>query len=293
VHANVFSSCVSLQEIYFSGCGLTQLEGTIGQLAQLRILEVGENSLDSIPWQIGMAQKLEVVNFSNNRITSLPFQFGYLFKTLRKLGLASNQLKVLPGELGYMTPAINLTVQGNPLQMPFQEFPTDTAALLKTCKPFVKAYPPKCDFERCPASQNGKASAMSEFNVMLNDFTGAALTIGGATITGFLVRRTAENEAAAAADEAAEPESAVAAAGGKAEEDVVLGELVHGRASVGKAVHPTKAQQGTSEPLILKDLKDGTFTAFYNISTPGAYDLWLFAEEVAFGCTPTTMVVSP
>lgn len=301
----LFSSGIPLVELRASQCALQTLDSGVGSLGQLKKLDMSSNALTDVPWQIGLCLNMEIINLSNNKITELPYQIGYLHKTLRKLLLNGTLIETFPGEICYFTPVIDLQTSRCPLKQPFHAFSDDPPSMIKAAKPLVKAYPPTCTFDG-EASARSRVQTMSQFTIRANDILGNPLEKGGTEILACAVRRTPQNEATAAADPARrehDPARALAQAasgtdaGAGKQEDVqpaqILGQLTHGLASVGSAVHPSQAEDGTVENLVVKDLQNGTYEVFYNIATPGVYDLWCRIGEIAFGSAPSLMVIDP
>jgi len=83
-----------LKELYLQGCKLVRISRTIGNL-----------------------KKLEVLDLSINLFKEIPKEIGYIGGALGKLLLNENQLKVLPGELALLDPAMNLELRGNDLRV--------------------------------------------------------------------------------------------------------------------------------------------------------------------------------
>ncbi len=80
------------------GSRLQRLPKTIGDLKQLRCLNLGYNQLKSLPKEIGDLQKLTTLVLDNNQLKSLPKEIGDLQK-LTTLFLGNNQFKSLPKEI--------------------------------------------------------------------------------------------------------------------------------------------------------------------------------------------------
>lgn len=80
-----------LQELYLMSNALTQISPAIGQLRQLRVLNVSFNQLSELPPELGMCTFLKDLRACNNRITHLPTTFGSLHN-LEILGLEGNPL---------------------------------------------------------------------------------------------------------------------------------------------------------------------------------------------------------
>ena len=90
---------------------LTELPESIGQLKQLRKLDLGhhyskkdedKNRLTSLPDSLAQLTQLAALNLSHNQLTTLPDWLGQLTQ-LTELDLSHNQLTTLPDSLGQLT----------------------------------------------------------------------------------------------------------------------------------------------------------------------------------------------
>jgi Leucine-rich repeat (LRR) protein len=81
----------STEVLDLSGRGLEgSLKAEIGQLSQLRTLDISDNAFTGLPAEIGQLSKLEVLNLSNNPFTGLPQELSKL-KSLKVLDLRGTQ----------------------------------------------------------------------------------------------------------------------------------------------------------------------------------------------------------
>ncbi len=88
----------------------------------VRVLELSEQKLKTIPKEIGQLQNLQELNLWNNQLTTLPKEIEQM-QNLRSLGLSNNQLTVLPKEIGqlqnlkvlFLNNNQNYTVNQNPI----------------------------------------------------------------------------------------------------------------------------------------------------------------------------------
>ncbi|MBS4171081.1 leucine-rich repeat domain-containing protein [Neochlamydia sp. AcF95] len=78
---------------------LTFLPAEIGQLVNLKTLDLQQNSLTSLPPEIGQLSNLQNLYLSSNQLTALPVEIGQLSQ-LQDLSLSNNQLTVLPVKIG-------------------------------------------------------------------------------------------------------------------------------------------------------------------------------------------------
>lgn len=89
---------VQLRNLDLSGCRLASLPDTIGNLTSLRVLELFKNNLSSLPASIGNLKVLTQLRLGRNRLTALPTS---LPTSLAELELGQNLgLNDLPNVLG-------------------------------------------------------------------------------------------------------------------------------------------------------------------------------------------------
>jgi internalin A len=95
--------------------GLTFIPADIGQLTNLRRLNLRGNQLKSLPAEIGNLINLRELDLNSNQITSLPTEIGQ-FKNLTRIDLKHNQLRSLPIEIGNLTNLRELYLNNNQLR---------------------------------------------------------------------------------------------------------------------------------------------------------------------------------
>ncbi len=103
-------------KLNFSGLGLSMLPPEIGQLTELKQLDLSMNQLTVLPPQIGQLAALTDLILYDNRLTTLPPQIGQLTQ-LRQLYLAHNQLTTLPSEIAQLKMLTELLLENNQLTM--------------------------------------------------------------------------------------------------------------------------------------------------------------------------------
>ncbi|HIK07103.1 MAG TPA: leucine-rich repeat domain-containing protein [Trichormus sp. M33_DOE_039] len=91
----------NVTDLSFSGQGLETLPPEIGQLTNLRWLNLHSNQLSNLPPEIGQLLNLRSLDLRSNKLSSLPPEFGQLVN-LRLLDLHSNKLSSLPPEFGQL-----------------------------------------------------------------------------------------------------------------------------------------------------------------------------------------------
>ncbi len=81
----------SLERLYLSSCGVTQVPKTVGTLSNLHRLDLSFNSIASLPEEIGELDSLESINVANNLLSSFPLSWSSLYSLL-ELNFAHNSL---------------------------------------------------------------------------------------------------------------------------------------------------------------------------------------------------------
>jgi hypothetical protein len=66
------------------------LQAEVRKLANLRTLDLSDNTFTGVPAEVGQLSKLEVLDLSNNPITGLPYEIGNL-RNLKTLDLRGTQ----------------------------------------------------------------------------------------------------------------------------------------------------------------------------------------------------------
>ncbi|MFO1440803.1 MAG: hypothetical protein U1F81_20970 [Verrucomicrobiaceae bacterium] len=94
--------------------GLTEIPPEIGQLTDLKQLNLTGNSLTHLPSEIGHLTALSTLNLTNNPITCLPPEIGQL-TSLSRLELYGGKLTTLPPEIGQLSALTRLGLSGNQL----------------------------------------------------------------------------------------------------------------------------------------------------------------------------------
>ena len=91
---------------------MTSLPDEIGNLSNLKELNLYKNQLTSLPDEIGNLSNLRKLYLHNNQLTRLPQEIGNLSK-LTTLYLYNNQLTSLPEEIGTLLNLNCLYLEGN------------------------------------------------------------------------------------------------------------------------------------------------------------------------------------
>jgi Leucine-rich repeat (LRR) protein len=105
----------TLQILHIDNCfELTTLPPSIGDLTNLRWLNISYNNLTELPSEIAKLRNLERLHINNNRITALPLEVWAL-KSLQELHCDSNQLRALPTGILFLRGMRELFINNNPL----------------------------------------------------------------------------------------------------------------------------------------------------------------------------------
>ncbi len=94
---------------------LTEVPPELGQLTNLRALDLSSNQLTALPPELGQLANLEQLNLFRNRLTTLPPELGQLVNLII-LYLGDNQLTALPPQLGQLQHLKYLYLDENPLK---------------------------------------------------------------------------------------------------------------------------------------------------------------------------------
>ncbi|XP_044029149.1 E3 ubiquitin-protein ligase LRSAM1 [Siniperca chuatsi] len=96
---------------------LTSLPEDIGKLASLQILNVEKNCLKALPDSIGDLRLLQTLNLKGNCLSELPSSFGSL-SSLRTLDLSDNNIVQLPKALAYVRTLESFTLDAAMMSHP-------------------------------------------------------------------------------------------------------------------------------------------------------------------------------
>ncbi|WP_414545432.1 COR domain-containing protein [Nostoc sp. CCY0012] len=105
----------NLRSLDLSGNQLSSLPPEIVQLINLQALDLRGHQMRSLPPEIVQLVNLRSLYLSFNQLSSLPKEIGQLIN-LRSLDLSSNQLRSLPKEIGQLTNLRSLDLRGNQLR---------------------------------------------------------------------------------------------------------------------------------------------------------------------------------
>lgn len=98
VYKNIKKALKSKSEVVFldlSGKGLTSLPENIGDLKNLRVLNLDRNAIKDFPDSFWQLEQLEVLILSRNGLNELPKEIASL-QNLKKLYVSRNNLTTLP-----------------------------------------------------------------------------------------------------------------------------------------------------------------------------------------------------
>lgn len=96
------SAFTRLQELILTGNGLNTIGEDIGELRQLRLLDLSQNKLNALPPALGQLQSLTILRAAFNSIASLCDEVCSL-KNLRELEIHNNLLTSIPPSFSELT----------------------------------------------------------------------------------------------------------------------------------------------------------------------------------------------
>ncbi|KAK5851597.1 hypothetical protein PBY51_023140 [Eleginops maclovinus] len=111
------SSLATLKVLDLHDNKLTSLPGDIGKLSSLQILNVEKNHLKVLPESIGDLRLLQTLNLKGNSLTELPSSVGSL-RSLRTLDLSDNKIVQLPNALVYIRTLESFTLDAATMTYP-------------------------------------------------------------------------------------------------------------------------------------------------------------------------------
>ena len=104
----------TLQVLHIDNCfNLRELPASIGEMRNLRWLNVQYNKLTSLPPQIGKLSRLERLHCGNNELVQLPLEIGALTE-LEELQCGNNKLKAIASPVLQLPKLRELHVENNP-----------------------------------------------------------------------------------------------------------------------------------------------------------------------------------
>ncbi len=107
---------VNLRELDLSNNRLVSVPESLGSLIKLQELYLYRNQLASVPETLGNLIKLQVLCLHTNQLASVPVTLGNLVN-LRKLSLSENQLTSVPKTLGHLVNLQELSLFSNQLAL--------------------------------------------------------------------------------------------------------------------------------------------------------------------------------
>lgn len=110
----IFDLADTLEILDLSNNSLNSLPDDLPRLKKLRVLFCSNNAFTELPAVLGQCTQLSMVGFKANQIRSVPG--AALPATLRWLILTDNQIDVLPGDIGHCTHMQKLMLAGNQLR---------------------------------------------------------------------------------------------------------------------------------------------------------------------------------
>jgi Leucine-rich repeat (LRR) protein len=105
----------SRENLLLNQLNLTSLPAEIGELINLKYLELSNNKLSSLPPEIGNLVELHAFYLDENNLTTLPPEIGNLVE-LHAFYLDENNLTTLPPEIGNLVKLSTFSLIGNALE---------------------------------------------------------------------------------------------------------------------------------------------------------------------------------
>ena len=96
---DIFNGFEKVTHLHFGNVALNNVPESIGNLTNLRRLDLGSNNLTVLPESIGNLTNLTSLNLNFNKLTVLPESIGNL-KNLTSLSLSGNRLTEIPQTIG-------------------------------------------------------------------------------------------------------------------------------------------------------------------------------------------------
>lgn len=106
--------------------GLKIIPAEIGNLENLKFLNLDENKISTLPPEIGKLTNLQTLSLAGNKLSSLPDEFWQLVN-IENLALHENQLTHIPAELGNFIKLAVLSLRNNK----FKDLPAQIGQLPK------------------------------------------------------------------------------------------------------------------------------------------------------------------
>ncbi|GAA6095227.1 E3 ubiquitin-protein ligase LRSAM1 [Tachysurus ichikawai] len=146
VPSSVFSICKVLQKKVLILCGnelktLVPKSCATNSLSTIKVLDLHDNKLTSLPEDIGQLSSLQVLNAENNQIKALPVSIGEL-RNLQTLDVKGNCLRELPSSVGHMTSLRTLDLSENSIRELPKELANVRTLESLTLDVYFMSYPP-------------------------------------------------------------------------------------------------------------------------------------------------------
>ncbi|NWW70245.1 LRSM1 ligase, partial [Climacteris rufus] len=140
---------------------LASLPAEIGQLTALQVLNLERNLLKSLPQSIGDLAQLQVLNVKGNRLRELPGTVSG-WRCLRALHVSGNALRELPRELAHVRSLQTLTLDASSMSYPSPDIcSAGTEAIQQfLCKECGIAYYPPSEYLLPPLESDGGGTAV-------------------------------------------------------------------------------------------------------------------------------------
>lgn len=125
---------------------ITSLPDDVGQLSSLQVLNLEGNQLSFLPDSIGELVQLQTLNVKGNKLKALPSKVDGL-RSLRTLSIGENRLRELPQTLAYVRTLETLTLDAAVMTYP------PPSVCLNGTESIQQFLCKECGIEYCPPSQ--------------------------------------------------------------------------------------------------------------------------------------------
>lgn len=148
---STISSLVTLKVLDIHNNKLTSLPEDIGQLTTLQVLNVENNNLKGLPHSIGDLCSLKTLNLKGNQLTELPAVVGQM-RNLKTLDLRENDIRQLPKDLAYARCLQNLMLNTKLVTYPHSSVcAAGTEAIQRfMCAELGLEYSPPSEYQSVP-----------------------------------------------------------------------------------------------------------------------------------------------
>ncbi|NXT78208.1 LRSM1 ligase, partial [Zapornia atra] len=154
-------SLITLKVLDLHDNQLASLPDDIGQLTSLQVLNLERNLLRCLPQSLGDLRQLQMLNVKGNRLEELPASLGGL-RSLRSLDVSANALQELPRALAHIRTLQTLTLDASSMTYPSADIcSAGTEAIQQfLCKECGIAYYPPLQYLHTTLESDGGGTSV-------------------------------------------------------------------------------------------------------------------------------------